>query len=65
MNTNHQTTSQQDSAVTGDKQPDSPSKNQATPERDPMRVPPGLRKFAKATAAPANRVLRPDFKRNW
>jgi hypothetical protein len=33
--------------------------------RDPMRVPPSLRKFARAAAAPVNRVLHPVINRNW
>lgn len=34
--------------------------------RDPLRAPPGLRRFAKANStAPVNRVLHPGLNRSW
>jgi len=44
--------------ATGNPQP-------SDPPRDPLRVPPSLRRFARANAGAVNRVLRPAFKRAW
>jgi hypothetical protein len=33
--------------------------------RDPQRVPPSLRKFAKANPAPGTVMRRPTLKRDW
>jgi hypothetical protein len=56
---------QPDLAATGNADTTLPPLQPRRAPRDPQRVPPGLRKFARATAAPVNRVLHPVINRNW
>lgn len=53
------------SAATGEPAPLATVQPRRAPARDPQRVPPSLRRFARATQPNTMGIQKPQLKRDW